>query len=132
MKATVSTRGLDDLLENLAKKTTDVDAVVQAALTESANVLQAEMKRLAPMDTGNLRDHIVIHGPVTEGNTTFVEVGVIHSRNLTDADTARYANVQEYGSSKTSAKSFVRSGTANAKARARKALVKALQEALQE
>lgn len=131
MKAKVSTKGLDTLLEELAKKSLDVDAVVKDALTESAAVLQAEMIKLAPVDTGNLRDHILIHGPVTEGNTSYVEVGVIHSRNLTDADTARYANVQEYGSTKTAAKSFIRTGTANAKNKARRVLVTALKKALE-
>ena len=38
--------------------------------------------------------NIVINGPFRDGNRNYVEVGVITD----DAETAKYANVQEFGS----------------------------------
>lgn len=47
MKATFTTKGFQDLIENLAKKNKDIDSVVKKALQESADVTQAEINKSA-------------------------------------------------------------------------------------
>ncbi len=125
----VSTKGLEQHLAKLAEQKVDIDKVVLDALAESAAILQAEMVRLAPVKTGNLREHIKIFGPERDGNFTYVEVGVIHSRKFTDAKTARYANAQEYGTSSMAAHPFIRTGTTRAKGKARRLLIMRLRKA---
>ncbi len=92
-----SMRGFEEYLERIAQAGKDVDAAADRALLAAAEILQKGMKSRVPVDTGNLRDHIKIKGPEQDGNYHSVEVGVIHNRQYTDADTARYGNVQEYG-----------------------------------
>lgn len=92
------TKGLAEYLENIQKAGRDIDAAAQRALMKGAAVLEAEMESLAPIDTGNLLEHIQIKGPLQEGNFNYVEVGIIHDASFTDAETATYGNVQEYGS----------------------------------
>ncbi len=128
-KTRISTSGLAEHIQRLVDQQKDVDAVVAEGLAEAAEILKTEMVKLAPVKTGNLRDHIRIAGPTKEGNVTYIEVGVIHSKKLTDATTARYANAQEYGTSSMAAQPYVRPGTSKAKNKARKALLKHLREA---
>jgi HK97 gp10 family phage protein len=100
----------------------DIDTAVDKALLAGAQVIQEEMISLAPVKTGNLRDHIKIKGPIADGNYHYCEVGIIHDISFTDAETARYANSQEYGTSKMAAHPYIRPGIDNAKKAARKAM----------
>jgi HK97 gp10 family phage protein len=104
----MSLKGLDEYLEALAKAGRDVDAVAKKALEAGAKIMQERMIALVPVDTGNLQDHIKIKGPIQDGNRIYVEVGIIHDRNYTDAETARYANSVEYGNSSMAAQPFIR------------------------
>lgn len=100
--------GLFDYLEQLAQAGEDVDGVVAEVITEGGVELQEEMRSLVPIDTGNLHDHIQMDGPERDGDYTFVDVGVIHDASKTDAETARYGNVIEYGSATTAAQPYIR------------------------
>ncbi len=104
----VSTKGFEQYLEKLAAAGQDVDASIGRALQAGAQVAKEGMKRRAPKDTHNLEEHIKIDGPFKEGNFTFLAVGVIHKLEFTDAETARYANHQEYGSSSMPAQPYIR------------------------
>lgn len=108
VRTRMSLKGLDEYLEALAKAGRDVDAVAAKALEAGAKVMQARMIALVPVDTGNLKDHIKIKGPIQNGNYIYIEVGIIHDRDFTDDETARYANSVEYGNSSMAAQPFIR------------------------
>jgi HK97 gp10 family phage protein len=128
-KVTLSTKGFDEYLERISKMDADIDSIVDNALTDAAQIIQDEMVRLVPQPgqsksgraTGNLKNHIKteLH---KEGNVHWIDVGILRSKGSTDAKTARYANVVEYGSSTNQAQSYIRAGIEKSKARARKAL----------
>ena len=101
-------RQFDEFAERILAAGRDIDAVADEALIAAALVLQAGMVERVPIDTGNLKDHIKIKGPFRRGNFHQIEVGVIHDINYTDADTARYGNVQEYGSATTPPHPYIR------------------------
>lgn len=107
--------GVAAYLEDLAKLVDDIDAVADEVLLEAGKVIQADMQNLVPVDTGNLYDHIKINGPHQNGNFHYVEVGVIHDLAFTDADTAIYGNVIEYGSARVMAQPYIRPALAKNK-----------------
>lgn len=120
-KAKLTTTGFDKYLEKLVKLEADVDAATVAALAAGAEVMQKGMIKRAPEDTGNLKAHIKIKGPDSEGNFHVVEVGVIDA----DATTARYATVQEFGTPRRAAHSFIRATMDEDKRKIKYAMTKA-------
>ena len=127
VRATVSTKGLEGLLEALAKKGANLDAVAGQAVQAAGDVMLAEMQGRVPVDTGNLKDTLAVDGPHQSGNYTYVEVGIPRSA---DAETVRYGTVQEYGSARTPAKSYIRAAGETKKSAARKAMIDVLKGAL--
>ena len=101
-------KGLEEYLERIAKAGHDVDESAARAVLAGAEVTQEGMRSRVAVDTGNLSEHIQIKGPEQDGNTITCEVGVIYLKEWTDADTARYGNTQEYGSSKMPAHPYIR------------------------
>ena len=98
----VTTSGFRDLDRQLARMARGVPAERQmAALEAGAEVVAAEMRRLAPVDTGTLRDSITvtdgregqIYGKVNLSDIS-VFVGPIGS---TDDGDVYYAKFQEFG-----------------------------------
>jgi len=126
----VSTKGFEEYLEKLANAGRDVDESVQKALIAGANVAQKGMQKRVRKDTYNLQDHIQIDGPHQDGNFSFVDVGVIPKKSFTDADTARYGNAQEYGTSSMAAQPYIRPTMQNDKAKIRRAIKDSLKEDL--
>ncbi len=126
----VSTKGLEDTFEKLAQMGRDLDAAADAALMAGAKVFQTGMKRRAPKDTHNLEEHIKIAGPFQDGNFHYLSVGVIHDIDFTDAETARYANNQEYGNSSMEAQPYIRPTIDEDSKAASKAMRDVLLEAL--
>jgi len=129
-KATVSTKGFEEYLEKLANAGRDVDQSVQKALMAGANVAQKGMQKRVRKDTHNLQDHIQIDGPHQEGNYSYLDVGVINKKSFTDAETARYGNAQEYGTSSMPAQPYIRATMQNDKAKIRKAIKNSMKEDL--
>jgi HK97 gp10 family phage protein len=127
-KVRLVTKGFEEYFEALQKAGKDIDAAADKALLTGAKVVQVEMQRLAPVLTGNLKDHIKIKGPVQDGNEHYIEVGVIHDLAFTDKRTAIYAAVQEYGSSDTPAHPYIRPGIDYSKREAIKAMKTSLIE----
>lgn len=119
-------KGLDEYLENLARAGADIDVAAERALMEGAKVIQEQMIADVPIDTGNLKDHIKIKGPQRDANYIYVEVGVIHDKDFTDDETARYANSVEYGNSSMAAQPFIRPAFDKSKS----AAVRAMKEVL--
>jgi HK97 gp10 family phage protein len=97
----------DDMLKDLEEMGKNVDKIAPRALLAGAKVIHAEMLRLAPEDTHNLKDHIIILGPEQIRHYHYVFVGIPHDIRYTDEETAIYANVQEYGSAHTPAHSYI-------------------------
>lgn len=124
----MTTKGFDEYLELLAKAGKDVDVAAARAVAIGAQVVQASMQQMAPVKTGNLKAHIKILGPERDGNFTFVEVGIINKKSYTDEKTAKYANAQEFGTSKMAAHPYIRPGFLNAKKRAIDAMRKSLEQ----
>jgi HK97 gp10 family phage protein len=128
---TLSLSGIEEYLERVAQAGRDVDEAAARALLEGAEVIQEAQRALAPVDTGNLREHIQIKGPEQDGNYIFVEVGVIHDRAFTDAKTDRYAKAQEFGwgdkKGYRAGHSFIRTGRDNSRARALAAMKASLE-----
>lgn len=107
-KATINTKGMEGLLEDIQRAGLNVDAAADRALLAGAQVAQAGMKRRAPKDTHNLEEHVKIKGPITNGTKHSIDVGLIHDKSYTDEETARYGNAQEYGTSSMPAQPFIR------------------------
>jgi HK97 gp10 family phage protein len=114
--------GVGAYLEELNRLGHDIDVVAQEVVLEAGQQIQADMQNLVPVDTGNLYDHIQINGPHRDGNFHFVEVGVIHDISFTDAETAIYGNVIEYGSSRVNAQPYIRPALKKNKSIMRKTL----------
>ena len=89
----LETKGFEEYLERLVAASLDVDQAAAEALEAGGAVLVDGMKSRAPKDTHNLEEHIDQTEVKQDGNFSFIEVGVLKA----DADTARYANAQEYG-----------------------------------
>jgi|DewCreStandDraft_4_1066084.scaffolds.fasta_scaffold06643_7 HK97 gp10 family phage protein len=127
-KATLTLKGLDEYLEKIAAAGKDVDEAAARAVLAGAEVLQEGMRNRVPVRTGNLRENIRIFGPEQDGNFVFCEVGLIDRRGLTDADTARYGNAQEYGTSSMAAQPYIRPTIAEDGKKARDAMKESLEE----
>ncbi len=127
-KTQLTTNGFAEYLERLAKAGQDIDAIADEALASGGQVLVDGMRARVPVDTHNLQDHIRIKGPIQDGNFHYIEVGIIHDRAFTDAETARYGNVQEYGSANTPAQPFARPTMDSDMGKARKAMRQVFEE----
>ncbi len=120
----VSTKGFEALLERIVSIGQDVDKSAQKALSAGAEVAKAGMVRRVPKDTHNLEHHINVSEPKQDGNFSYVEVGVLNA----DADTARYGNAQEYGTSSMPAQPYIRPTMAEDKGKIKKAMRESLEE----
>lgn len=100
----MTTKGLEEWLELLARAGKNVDAIAGKALLSGGELLLDGMRRRVPVDTHNLQNHLNLQGPSQDGNFIFVEIGLMGA----DKDTARYGNVQEFGSSSMAAQPYVR------------------------
>jgi HK97 gp10 family phage protein len=106
--ARLSLEGVEDYLQRVARLADDFEAAAAEALMVGAEMLQDQMIERVPVDTGNLMAHIKIKGPQKNGTFLYVDVGVIPDLAYTDADTARYALVMEYGSASVKRQSYIR------------------------
>lgn len=127
IRVTVNTKGLDALLEAVAKKGADLDAVAGQAVQAACEVLLDEMQKRVPLDTGNLADTLAIDGPKQSGLYISATVGI---PNNADKDTAIYGAVQEYGSARTPAQPFIRPAVEAKRSAARKAMIDVLKGTL--
>jgi HK97 gp10 family phage protein len=104
IKTRLTTKGFAEYLERLAQAGKNIDAIAGEALLAGGEVLLEGMRRRVPVDTHNLQNHLNLQGPKRDGNFNYVEIGLMGA----DAETARYGNVQEYGSSSMAAQPYVR------------------------
>ena len=104
IKTRLTTKGFAEYLERLAQAGKNIDAIAGEALLAGGEVLLEGMRRRVPVDTHNLQNHLKLAGPTQDGNFSYVEVGLVGA----DAETARYGNVQEFGSSSMAAQPYVR------------------------
>ncbi len=128
VRAGITTKGFEALLEALAQMGADVDAATDTALREGGQTLLDGMLRRVPRDTGNLAANLSIDGPHLDGNYHYITVGLNHG---VDADTARYGAVQEYGAADTPAQPYIRPTLEEDMRKARQAMVRIFQELLQ-
>lgn len=117
-KVKTVTSGFKPTLDALAQLSLNIDEIAAQALQAGAEVMQEGMLKRVPVDTGNLRDHIKINGPENVEGMISCEVGVLDA----DAETARYANVQEHGTASMRAHSFIRATMDEDKKKIRKAI----------
>ena len=105
IKTRFVTKGFEEYYEALARAGEDIDAAADEALAAGGEVILEGMRRRVPKLTGNLLRHLECSQPQQDGNLHFVDIGLLRG---TDAETARYGNVQEFGSSDMSAQPYVR------------------------
>ena len=120
-RGTINLKGLEEYLENIAQAGENVDEAAARAVDAGAEVVLESMHRLVPKDTGNLDEHLMKTDPQQDGNFIFSEVGMPKGKANLDADTARYGNVQEYGSARTHAQPYIRPSFDKTKSAVRKA-----------
>jgi HK97 gp10 family phage protein len=125
VRAKLTTQGFSEYLEKLAQAGKDVDQAAAAALEAGGDVLLEGMQRRVPKDTHNLEHHLERTEPEQDGNYVFVLVGL--SKDA-DADTARYGNAQEYGTSSMTAQPYIRPTLDSDMGAARKTMKKVLEE----
>ena len=97
-------KGLYTWMEDLAKAGADVDAVADEMLIAGGQVILDGMKRRVPKRTHNLERHLTISEAKHEGNRHWVTIGLEGA----DADTARYGNAQEFGTTSMAAQPYLR------------------------
>ncbi len=119
VRSRITTKGFAEYLERLAQAGKDIDAISGQALAAGGEILLEGMQKRVPKDTHNLESHLAVEGPSQDGNFVYVEVGLARD---SDADTARYGNVQEYGSARTQAQPYVRPALDEDMGKARKAM----------
>jgi HK97 gp10 family phage protein len=122
-----STKEITNYLEDLVNKGKNIDQVVPRALKAGGQILLDGMKRRVRKDTHNLEDHLDMDGPHQDGNYHFIRVGLSQK---TDAETARYGNAQEYGTSSMPAQSYIRATMDHDRGKARKAMLAVIKEEL--
>ena len=120
-KGMFSLKGMEEYLETLATADGNVDEATARAVMAGAEVAEAGMVKRAPELTGNLKSKIAIKGPDRDGNFHFAEIGLIHDKNFTDAETARYGMAQEFGSASMPAHPYIRPTLKRDKSKIRKA-----------
>ena len=126
VRAKITTTGLEETLEALANIGRDVDLMVDQALEAGGGVLLQGMQRRVPKDTMNLHDHLALEGPIQDGNIHLIWIGM--AKDI-DAETARYGNTQEYGSSSMAAQPYIRPTIDEDMRKARKEMIAVLKEA---
>lgn len=94
IRTRLETKGVSEYLERVAAAGRDIDEVTDRMLMAGGEVLLKGMRRRAPVLTHNLQGKLTIVGPVREGNTHYIWVGIPPN---VDKDTARYALAQEFG-----------------------------------
>lgn len=114
MKGTLSTKGLEKWLSALVEAGGNADVAAEEALAAGGDVAAAGMRERVAKDTHNLEEHIEASAPQANGNYHIVYIGV---RQGSDADTVRYGNAQEFGSSSMAAHPYIRPTMIEDKAR---------------
>lgn len=104
IKSRITTKGFEEYLEKLARAGRDIDHVSDQALQAGGEILLNGMQTRVPKLTHNLESDLGVDGPHSDGNLHYIDVGLVHA----DADTARYGNVQEFGSATTAAQPYIR------------------------
>lgn len=120
-------KGFDEYFEKLVQAGKNIDAAADRANIAAGDVILEGMEDLVPRDTNNLADQLERSEPIVDGNFHGVDIGM-RKKPLPDADTARYGNVQEYGSARTPAHSYIRAGFDRKKSKARKAQKESLKK----
>ena len=108
--ATVKVEGLDALRRKLVAMSAEVKAEVLASLEKSGNEMAATAKALAPVDSGNLKDSIVV-SKAGESTPLYSSGGRQKVGDLQVTVTAgdfftRYVGHVEYGTDKMAARPF--------------------------
>jgi HK97 gp10 family phage protein len=125
IKTRFSTKGFEEFLERANQMGLDIDPITDEALAAGGQVLKDGMRERVAKDTHNLEKHIECSEPQKEGNVHFIEIGLLKD---TDPETARYGNVQEFGSSKMAAHPYVRPTLDSDMSKARKAMREVFEE----
>ncbi len=125
MRGKITTKGFEAYLEKIAAAGKNVDQAAAGAVKAGGDVALAGMQRRVPKDTRNLEQHLVVDGPQQDGNFVFVEVGL---SKTADADTTRYGNAQEFGTSTMAAQPYVRPTLAEDAGQIKTAMRKSLEE----
>ena len=121
IRTKLDTKGFDEYIEALIKAGDQVDETAQEALQAGAEVLLAGMQRRVTVLTGHLKSKLSISGPYQDGSDHFVYIGL--NKGI-DAETAREAVANEYGTSVMAAQPFIRPTVAEDGTRARAAMRK--------
>ena len=125
VRSKLETTGFAEYLERIARAGQEVDAIAAEALKAGGEILLDGMKRRVPKDTHNLEEHLTVLGPHRDGNFHYITVGM---PKAADAETARYGNVQEYGSSSMAAQPYIRPTMDQDMGKARKAMKEVFEE----
>jgi HK97 gp10 family phage protein len=118
-------KGLEEYLEKIADSGSNVDKAADNALIAGGDVIVNEMQDLVPVLSGNLKRHLARQEPKQEGNYHSLEVGMPANA---DAETARYGNVMEYGSTSVQAQPYIRPAFDKTGPAVRRAEVESLKE----
>lgn len=124
MKSTLTTKGFDKYLEQIAQAGKDIDAIADEALMVGARILETGMMARAPRKKGHLVHRIQIVGPTRDGNYHLVKIGLFNI----DRATEMYFFYQEHGSARNAAHPYLRPTFAEDMAKARAAMLAKFKE----
>ena len=121
-KSIMKLGGIDEYMQLIQEAGNDILDAAESAVLAGAEVILDGMQRRVAKDTHNLEDHLEMEEPEIDGDFVSVRVGLLHA----DAETARYGNVQEFGSSSMGAQPYVRPAFDEDANKARREMRKAL------
>ena len=137
--------GMDVIIARLEQTSQNVTAVKKAAVMKGAKIIQAEIKARAPVDTGFLRDNIVISRTFNSNGETvkvgpnedafyarFLEFGYTLRTRKTSTSTSRSRSVYERRGTggKVTAKPFIEPAYLAKRAEVKEAITEAIKEAI--
>ena len=137
--------GMDVIIARLERTSQNVTAVKKAAVLAGAKILQDEIIRRAPKDSGNLKDNIAISqtsygneetvkvGPTDDAfYARFLEFGYTLRARKTTGSTSRSKSVYERRGTggKVPAKPFIEPAYLAKRAEAKEAIAKVIREAI--
>jgi len=111
---------IDELINRLEMTGNNVEQGKQQALTASANLLQEETKKIAPVSTGNLRGNINVSDVEDDEISVYVD----------QQGSAYYGHFLEYGTSKMRAQPFMYPAFHKNRSRIERRMADALRERL--
>lgn len=128
-RMSIKIEGMESIIAELKKKDADIVKLLTEGITESGNFVRDRAKQKAPFKKGKLKSAIATGDPKLEKNKAVIDVGIDTSIKPFSKD-GYYARFQELGTSKMSARPYLRPALDESKNEVNTIVSRKLKEAL--